>query len=675
MRVVVCALLLLGAVFPATPQDEPESVFGGAAAAPGSAENAPVPETPDAATVLFDGLDPMQRVSQLMIVTARGQTAPNMDDFAHMKALPPGGVIIRRASDPAKAASYVSRVRGLETGSGVPVWIGADFFRLSAPERRALSGYVQTPTMLAVAATHDVELAGQMALLVAEHMRAMGFDFYVGPSLALSPAVENLAGTIHCFGADPRFVAEAGARMTGVLRAAGIMPMPMGFPGGATTADARQPAVLLTPAPQLPQQDLLPFIQAIEEGAEIIHVGPALVPTLDSTSPPACISRHVITGLLREHLGFTGIIVAGPIDAPAVTQGMPAEDAAVAALQAGADMLLWDDSGTIIMKAVTRIGRALQEGTLSQATLDASLRRVLDRKVSHRVTPRAPESAEKLRSMAGKGDYKDIVSEVERRSLTLVKNDGALLPLSEKGSMPLLITGTTGTEQLQKRIEKDIKHVSERRITTAHHLGRIQDFEIDRLTRTIRGIRTIVCVLTSGEEVAGQVELVQALKDTGARVAVVFMGYPQNLRLLGRIADAVLLAYGDPSTADFTIEAVGDVLLGKGPISIRAPRGDARVPVGEARVYSAWDLVIAPSGQLPVSVSTDFPTGHAVSYLMEDSLRKAAWDFGDGATSNEFKAIHAFTAPGRYPVTLTVESRQRTTHTRTFYVEAVAPGQ
>ena len=675
MRAGILSLIVLTVAIGASAQDEPQSVFGGPAASPTA--TAPVEpdagaDAPEPAAVMFDALDPMQRVAQLMMVTAQGQTAPSMEDFAHLKALPPGGVIIRRASDPAKAASYVSKLRGLEGGTGVPLWIGADLFRLSAPERRALSGYVQIPTMLSVAATQDPALAEEMSLLVAEHMRAMGFDFYLGPSLALSPAVDDLPGTIHCFGADPAFVGEAGVIMTRALRDMGILPMPMGFPGGATTEDPRLPTVLLTAAPQLPEQDLLPFRKVIEGGAEIMHVGPAYVPTLDVASPPACLSRQVITDLLRVRLGFEGIIVAGPMDAPAVTRAMPAEEAAVLALQAGADMLMWDDSGTIIMKAVTRIGQALEHGELSQAVLDASLRKVLDLKVIQRQTPRSPESAEKLRAMAHKSDYEKLVTSEEMRAATLVKNDGGVLPLSEDKSMPLLVTGTTGTELMQKKLEGDIKYVAERRIASAHQLGRIQDFEIDRLERDIRGIRTIVCILTNDEAVPGQIELVQALKATGAKVVVVLIGYPQNLRYLGSQADAVLLSYSDPSTAGLSIDALGEVLLGKGPVSIRAPRGDARVPVGETRVYSVWDLVRAPAGQLPVHISEAFPLGCSVPAFSEETIRKARWDFGDGAKSKELKATHTFAAPGRYDVTLTVEDRQKTTHSETFTVEAFA---
>lgn len=650
--------------------EEPASVFG---RTPVPAQAAPAPaEAQEPVNQLIGLLDPMQRVSQLMMVTTRGRSAPNMEDFAHLRNLPPGAIIVRSVLRPSDGASYVSRLRALEKGTGVPVWIGANLYRLAERDRGAASAFVQIPSMLSVAAARDTDLARGVSSLIADHVRGMGFDFYLGPSLALAPVVADVPGTIHSFGGDPHWAGTAGAIMNEVLGAAGVLPMPMDFPGGASTDDPRRPTVLLTPAPALDTQDLLPFKQAIEAGAGIIHVGTAYVPTLDPASPPACLSRAVVTGLLRERLGFEGVIVAGPMDSPAITGSMPPDEAAVLALQAGADMLLYDDSGAIIMKAVSRIGKALADGTLSEARLDASLRRILALKVAQRTGRAAPQKAEALDRMSGKRDYVRLVQDVERRSATLVRNTGGMLPLSKARSIPILVTGTTGVQELQKALERHIKPVVQRRIATARHLGRIQDFEITRLTGSIRGVRTIVCVLSSSEEIPGQAELVRGLKGTGANVAVVYLGYPRALpEIAAAGADAILLAYCDSATVGLTMQAVADVLAGEGPVAIRTPVAPPRVPAGEARTYSALEIVHMPAGRLPVHISAEFPLGLAVPYLDDSLVRRAAWDFGDGTTQKTPRVSHAYRAPGRYTVTLEVVDQRKNTVREQFEVEVL----
>jgi hypothetical protein len=205
------------------------------------------------------------------------------------------------------------------------------------------------------------------------------------------------------------------------------------------------------------------------------------------------------------------------------------------------------------------------------------------------------------------------------------------------------------------------------RVSTAIHSGRIQDFEIDRLTKHSRGIRTVVITMTADLELPGQIQLIRAFKENGARVVLVLLGYPKNLGLLSE-ADAIVLAYPDKATYELTIQAIGETIMGEGQIAILKTDRDARMKVGEERDFDIRDTVRIPAGRLPVTVSDQFEAGLAIAYDPTEMVKRAVWDFGDGKSVKATSTRHAFNAPGRYPVTLTVTDKRGNTASGTFQV-------
>ena len=139
----------------------------------------------------------------------------------------------------------------------------------------------------------------------------------------------------------------------------GLIFSPRGFPGGGQSRTEVSPGVLLTPKSQLRGRDLLPYEHAIEAGAQMLHVGNTLVPTLDKDAL-ASLSPYVMRQLIRDILDFEGVVVAGPMDAPAVSRLQDSSTAAVLALQAGADMLYWNTAGSKVIRAIGTIAVACQ---------------------------------------------------------------------------------------------------------------------------------------------------------------------------------------------------------------------------------------------------------------------------------------------------------------------------
>lgn len=614
-------------------------------------------------------LDIRERLAQLMLVTLEGSPGPNSSDREFLTRYTPGGVIIPRVLKPATAADYITKLRGmpLEVATGIPLLIGTDLYSLPKSTLDGMpTSFVPMPTLMAVAAANDPDVTRRLSVLVADHLKAMGFNFHLGPALTLAPSLPEIKGTLDCLGSDPRFVAESGCTILKTIEDNGILALPMGFPGGGSNRKGQGPPVLLTPAMLLDDQDLLPYKQAIEQGASIIHVGNILVPTLGNDDLPASLSPSVMRGLLREKLGFQGVVVAGPMDAQELALKYDPPKAAEMALAAGADMLLWNQAGRRVMRAVDQISEGVVQRRIPQERIDAALERVMrlkeEKELAKRPLP-VMKNAEKL----SKGrEYPKEVYELERRSVTLVQNRNSVLPLNKAKSLPVGVTGVAGVEVLKKSLEKYLKHVSSQEIATAKYGGDIYDFEMNRITKHMMGLRTMVVVLTPQIRVSSQAQLIAQLQTRGIAVVVVLLGYPDTLPKLDG-AEAVVLSYCRPEQTEIAMKAVADVLVGQAPVGILPFVSDVKVAAGKPESFSALDIVRAPSGILPVTIEPPYIAGLAVPYDPTFSLAKTFWDFGDGQTSKDLRVDHAFKSAGRYPITLTVRDKKDHTTSRTFY--------
>lgn len=632
----------------------------------------------DPITWKMQGLDLRQKVAQLMIVTLKGSAgAPNAYDVGFMTRYTPGGVILPAVTRPTDALDYVQALRALpvEREKGIPLLFATNLYDLPKRTNLPEDYFKQFPSLLAVTATQDVELARQFGELLASQIQAMGFNMNLGPSLEMAPSLPGVRGSLACIGSDPEFSAQAGSAIVQALLDKAIIAVPMGFPGGGANRRPKEPAVLLTASGQLMNHDLAPYKAVIDLNVPVMHVASTLVPTLDKAGLPACMSAAVITDLLRQKLGYRGVVLAGPMDTTDIAAIEDPTKAAIRSLKAGADMLMWNEAGSRVMKTVDDIVKAVGTGEITEASIDGSLRRVLEMKEHYALAARAlPKDAEATKLMK-KGAFTELVYAIERRSITLVRNRNNVLPLIKNVSVPVGVTGEVGVEELHAPLEKYLKVVVQQPIRTAKHAGRVLDFEIQRLTTRSKGIRTAVCIFTSTDDMGGKAEIVRQFKALQMNVVVVLVGYPSGIEAF-KDADAIVLAYCSPDSCAETMKGVADVLVGQAPMFIRPIPQDLKTKVGKKELYSPLDIVRTPAGILPVTINDEFKAGKFVTYDPKDTLKKAMWDFGDGDRKKDLYVEKAYKKPGRYPVTLTITDKKGKTSSLTFHTvveDDVAP--
>jgi beta-N-acetylhexosaminidase len=477
-------------------------------------------------------------------------------------------------------------------------------------------------------------------------------DFHWGPALGLAPSLQTSAVWSDSFGSLAGVTATFATQIGTALAQRNLAWAPGGFPGGTTDAARRSPAVLLTPRSQLRELDLKPYEAAIAAGAEMVHVGTTLVPTIDSERP-ACLSPIVIRDVLRDALDFDGIVIAGPIDAPEVSRISDTSTAAVEALVSGADMIYWEGSGPRVARAIVDIVRGVERGIIPESMINDAFTRIVAYKERRGLATWPAPDKGAARDVAKNAAKRREAAEIERRAITLLRNREEVLPLVEGKSELIGVTGAYGVQELQEALEEYFKTVAAQSIGTARHATRIQDFEIARLTRPGGPVKTAVVVFSSDIELTSQIKLISGLKQIGQRVVVVLLGQPRNVQAYDD-ADALILAYGDVSNPAETMTAVADMLAGYAPIEVLPPLRELELRAGEPATFDVHDVVRTPTGRLPVTLGDPFVAGYAVSYRSPAVADSVRWDFGDGKQSRDPVTAHAYKDTGTYQITLRV---------------------
>ena len=216
----------------------------------------------------------------------------------------------------------------------------------------------------------------------AAQLRGMGFSMNLAPVLDANTNPENPVIGVRSYGADPRLVASLGSAYARGLQGGGVAAVGKHFPGhGDTAVDSHLglPVLLKSPG-QLEQVELIPFRRAIAPPTDITAIMSAHIalPALDPSRVPATLSRPILTGLLREQMGYGGLAVSDDLGAMrAITDNFGPGDAAVRAVRAGIDLLIIGGDFTRQRASRDALVAALGTGELSRDRVDEAVRRVL----------------------------------------------------------------------------------------------------------------------------------------------------------------------------------------------------------------------------------------------------------------------------------------------------------
>lgn len=397
---------------------------------------------------LLAGMNTRQKVAQLFVVSLWGEVL-TLEGAAFLRDYQPGGVALfgYNAASPQQITSLTNAIQAeLTTAGAPPAWLAIDqeggvVLRLSAA-----NGFTSFPVNMAVAATGEPAYAQAIGQAMAEELRAIGINMNLAPVLDVETNPENPVIFRRAYSADPHLTASMGAAMITGLQSGGVMATAKHFPGHGETAEDSHVTlpIINVDRARLDAVELVPFRAAIEAGVGAIMAGHLWYPALEPDEIPASLSPLVLSGLLRGDLGFGGLIMTDALDMDAVDLRYRLNQAALLAIQAGADLItpgphVGLDTQREAIEAVTA---AVESGEIPLAAIEASVARVLRVKARFGVLDWAPQEPASAAGRLNLEAHAALLENVLNAAVTLAFDRGLNLPLEPTQAVALVYPAT-----------------------------------------------------------------------------------------------------------------------------------------------------------------------------------------------------------------------------------------
>jgi beta-N-acetylhexosaminidase len=528
-----------------------------------------------------------EKIGQVIFAVAPG-VFTNQDSDAFQKIREAvqtyhvGGYHIE-AGDPATAALLISRIQQL---AKVPLLVTADF---EGGAGFQMAGATRFPRAMAIAATGNVQYAYDAAKFTAEEAKAMGFSINFYPDVDVNNNPQNPIINIRSFGESPQLVGEFGAAYVKGTQDAGIIATAKHFPGhGDSSVDSHlELPVLNFDRARLETMELPPFRAAIKAGVGAVMTGHLYLPQFEKTAGvPASLSEVITTNLLRRELGYEGLIFTDALPMHAITANFGADQAAVMAIKAGADVAL---EPVDVPKAFAALKTAVSQQEISVERLNNSVHRLLAAKAWAGLNTRSTPDLSRIDRFVGNRTADEKAQEIIEHTLTLVKDDKKALPLKLRDDEDVLLVNIVdaanpenpGNSGLTFRDEFGKRHM---RILFASVTPNTSRSEADLIRRLATHYKTVVvsCFIrvapykgSIGLNDVQQNLLRELARHDGPSVFALF-GTPYLLNDLPELASYALAFEYYPGAERAMVRAI----LGEIPFQGRLPVTVGNFPVG-----------------------------------------------------------------------------------------------
>ncbi len=449
-------------------------------------------------------------------------------------------------------------------------------------------GGTSFPPTMAFGAIGDAAFAREYGRITAVEARAVGVQLNFAPVLDVNSNPLNPIINTRSFGEDPLAVARLGAAYLEGAREGGVMTTAKHFPGHGDTKTDSHVALPIVDADRerLEAVELVPFRRAVEEGVDAVMTAHVAVPAiLGPGGPPATLSSYFLTDLLRNEMGFEGLVLTDAIRMQAIAQGYGVGESAVLALEAGADVILAPADVWVTLDAVEA---AVASGRLTRHRIDASVRRILEMKARVGLHRSRMVDLDRIADRVGTQEHLSFADSAATRSITLPRDRDGLIPL-DPARFPRVLHVVYARGQdpvagqvLEASLAPFFRHVTTRRTTPETASSAYEKLSWDAGAADLVLVSVSVPPQAGAGEVAVPEALARFVEETVQRrpTVVVSLGNPY---LLSSFPD------------------VGTYLLAWGPHEV-SQKAAARALVGEAAI----------SGRLPISLPPFYRIGEGL---------------------------------------------------------------
>lgn len=534
------------------------------------------------------GMTLEQKVGQMFVLQVHGETAgtTNATDVAANQALygsdvrngedllakyHPGGIIYFANTNNMNNPRQVAELsNGLQEAAmadhGVPVQISTDQeggFVSRVPPPAAV-----IPSTMAVGATFDRDLSYSTAASTGRQLRAMGITMNHAPVVDVNTNPRNTADGTRAFSDRADVVSSFGAAAIAGYQDNLVAATAKHFPGlGAAEANPDTGvAVVNETREKIMRTHLAPFQAAITAGVKSIMPTAVIVPALDPSRTPAVVSKRIITGLLRDTLRYDGVVITDALRADALA-AIPPEQLILDAIRAGNDELTLP---TDPPAAISTVINAVRARALGETRINQSVQRILRLKFELKLFERQNTTNKAVDSAVGTAADQETMAKAARRSITMLRNQAGVLPLSVTSRRHVLVTGW-GVDAIPSLASQ----LTTRGLKPTPMWSGSPDQNTIKQVAAAADASDVTVILTNNawNDVTQQ-NLVKALLTKKVPLVVVAVGTPYDIAYF-QSARTFLATYG---YRDISLAALADILVGaqptgRLPVTIRTPDG------------------------------------------------------------------------------------------------------
>jgi len=521
-----------------------------------------------------------QKVGQLFLVTLY---STNLDqaDRNFMAATYPGGVVLfpHNIQSPEQVTQLTNALQqyNIEIGVNVPMIIAVD--QEGGVVTRLDAGFTRFPSELLIGATNNETDAMLIGTAMGEEMKAVGINMNLAPVTDLYyPNGADRGNVLYrrVFGQSPEMVGRLAGGVINGLQAANVIGVLKHFPGhGAATTDSHSDLPIVTQTrEEINASTLIAFQGAINSGAGAIMTGHLYYPALDpGFTRPATLSPVILNTILREQMGFQGVIISDAMDMGAIRQNYGLGPAVIQAINAGVDLIAFGPHLTLAeqQSVIQATVEAARTGAIPAERLDDAVNRAIQLRQDYGLMNWVPQDVATASTRLNLSGHQEIVREVAQDAITVLDNSRNMLPLNTNQRILLIYpTDYADVSSACAAYDFDVQAYSVTYYPSAA--------EISTAVSMAQNAEIVIVFVEDTMINAQQNALAYALPPEKT-IAVSMRGVDDWTQLPGPMS-TIVLAYDSLPTVR---AAVCDVLYGAAPAVGRVP-----VPIGP---YSAGDGV------------------------------------------------------------------------------------
>lgn len=326
-----------------------------------------------------------EKIGQMIFAGVSGKEL-NAETKQLVKNYKFGGIIFngKNFSSPSQTVAYVNGLKAVNSNNKLPLFFGID--QEGGRISKLPGDLIEIPSNMEIGKINDSAFSFEIGSVLGKLVNAYGFNINFAPVLDVNSNPKNPVIGDRSFGNNPSIVSELGVQTMKGIQSEKVIPTIKHFPGhGDTSVDSHLELPIVNKSlPELEKLELIPFYRAIDEGAEMVMIAHILLPKVDQELPSS-LSKEIITGILRNKIGFDGVIITDDMTMKAITENFDIGNAAVMSVQAGSDMIMVAHDYDNIMKVFSALKKAVEQGEISEERINESVTRILTLKKKYEI--------------------------------------------------------------------------------------------------------------------------------------------------------------------------------------------------------------------------------------------------------------------------------------------------